>query len=122
LDFAFKGNNPSYQPHKLEILRQHANVKLLDQEGVVDGYIHYQTTAAHSPYHQVFRIVENGQIIFYGGDDAPQLQQMKSRFVAKYDYDGRKTMMLRSEWWKRGLEEHWTFLFYHDIKSPTISL
>jgi hypothetical protein len=32
---------------------------------------------------------------FFGGDDAPQLQQMKHRFVAKYDFDGKKAMELR---------------------------
>jgi hypothetical protein len=75
-------------------------------------------TAAHSPFHQVFWIVDGDQRIFFGGDDAPQLQQMKSRFVAKYDYDGRRCMELRHKWWEQGAAEHWTFLFYHDISSP----
>jgi hypothetical protein len=39
---------------------------------------------------------------------------MTSRFVAKYDYDGKKCMELRNKWWARGKEEGWTFLFYHD--------
>jgi hypothetical protein len=95
---------------------------LLEREGVIDEYISFQMTSAHSPYHIVFWIKENAQTVFFGGDDAPQLQQMKSRFVAKYDYDGKKTMQLRSAWWEKGKEEKWTFLFYHDIQSPTISL
>jgi hypothetical protein len=41
---------------------------------------------------------------------------MKSRFVAKYDYDGKKCMELRKQWWEEGTD--WTFLFYHDIQSP----
>jgi hypothetical protein len=59
--------------------------------------------------------------VFFGGDVAPQLQQMKSRFIAKYDYDGKKCMELRQQWWKLGEEEKWTFLFYHDIKTPVYS-
>ena len=55
---------------------------------------------------------------FFGGDDAPQLQQMKTRYAAKYDYDGKKAMELRQKWWEEGEEEGWTFLFYHDIKTP----
>jgi len=46
------------------------------------------------------------------------LQQMKSRFVAKYDFDGKKCMELRQQWWQQGQQENWTFLFYHDIKTP----
>jgi hypothetical protein len=62
--------------------------------------------------------VDGNQRIFFGADDAPQLQQMKSRFVAKYDFDGKKCMELRQKWWQQGEQEKWTFLFYHDIKSP----
>jgi hypothetical protein len=47
---------------------------------------------------------------------------MKSRFIAKYDYDGKRCMELRTEWWKQAQEEHWTMLFYHDIKTPFIAL
>jgi hypothetical protein len=50
---------------------------------------------------------------------ASQLQQMKSRFKAKYDYDGEAAMNLRQQWWQEGEKEKWTFLFYHDIKDPS---
>ncbi len=43
---------------------------------------------------------------------------MKSKFVAKYDFDGKKSMELRQKWWHKGQQEKWTFLFYHDIKAP----
>jgi len=43
---------------------------------------------------------------------------MKSKFVAKYDYDGKKCMELRQQWWQDGISKHWQFLFYHDIKTP----
>jgi hypothetical protein len=93
-------------------------VWLQDDQGTIDEYIQYKVTGAHSPLHQVFWINDPGGIIFFGGDDAPQLQQMKHRFVAKYDYDGKKAMELRKEWWQEGEKEQWTFLFYHDIKTP----
>ena len=84
-------------------------------------YIHYEITGAHSPHHQVFWIKENGETIFYGADDAPQLQQMKHRFAAKYDYNGKKAMELRQQWWEKGEKEKWTFLFYHDVKNAVWS-
>ena len=119
LDFAFQKGFPSFVTEELEPLKTSENVQLLnDDVGTIDGYIHYEVTSAHSPFHQVFIIEDEGEKIFFGGDDAPQLQQMKHRFVAKYDYNGKKAMELRRKWWEQGKEEHWTFLFYHDVKNP----
>ena len=118
LEFAFKKGFPSFVTEYLECLQNSSQVELLDGNGFIDDYIEYEITGAHSPHHQVFWIRQEGKILFFGGDDAPQLQQMRHRFAAKYDYDGKKAMELRQEWWKKGEEENWTFLFYHDIKAP----
>jgi len=122
LEFALADTSSSYKQEDLAALSGSPQVVLLDGDGTIDGYIHYQLTAAHSRYHQVFTIEEEGRKVFFGGDDAPQYPQMKSRYVAKYDFDGRKCMQLRQEWWARGTQEHWTFLFYHDIKTPVVAL
>jgi glyoxylase-like metal-dependent hydrolase (beta-lactamase superfamily II) len=120
LELALNDTTASYVKEDLQCLKDSPQVVLLDGNGVIDRYIRYEMTSAHSKYHQVFWIIENGQTIFFGGDDAPQLGQMKNKYVAKYDYNGKKCMELRQEWWKKGNEEHWTFLFYHDIKAPYI--
>jgi len=116
--FAFEKGFPSYITEELVCLQNNERVELLEGEGTIDGYIDYQVTGAHSPYHQVFWIRDEGEVIFFGGDDAPQLQQMKHRFAAKYDHDGKKAMELRQGWWEQGEKEKWTFLFYHDVKNP----
>jgi glyoxylase-like metal-dependent hydrolase (beta-lactamase superfamily II) len=119
-DFAYEKGFPSFITEDLEGLKNASQVKwLTDDEGTIDDYISYKLTGAHSPWHQVFTIKENNETIFFGGDDAPQLQQMKHRFVAKYDYDGKKAMELRRTWWEQGEKEKWTFLFYHDVKNPS---
>jgi glyoxylase-like metal-dependent hydrolase (beta-lactamase superfamily II) len=117
LAYAFEKGASSYIVEELECLKSASNIIWLDGSGVIDGCIKYELTGAHCPYHQVFWIVDGGEKIFFGGDVAPQLQQMKNRYVAKYDYDGKKCMELRQQWWKQGEEEGWTFLFYHDIKT-----
>ena len=122
LNFAFEKGFPSFIPEELQVLKKSGKIVLLkDDEGAIDDYIQYKITGAHSPYHQVFWIKENDKTIFFGGDDAPQLQQMKHRFVAKYDYDGKKAMELRRSWWEQGQNDGWTFLFYHDVKNPVIA-
>lgn len=120
LDFALDKGFPSFIPEELQALQSSSQVHFLnDDEGTIDGYIIYKCTGAHSPHHQVFWIKDEKQTVFFGGDDAPQLQQMKVRYKTKYDHNPEKAMQLRQEWWKQGNEEGWTFLFYHDIENPT---
>ena len=119
LDFAWQKGFPSFMPDEIEPLLQSDQVYFMhEDQGVVDDYIHYELTGGHSPYHQAFWIKEDGQTIFFGGDEAPQLQQMKVRYKTKYDHDPDKALALRQKWWQQGNDEGWTFLFYHDIKSP----
>jgi len=119
LNFAFEKGFPSFIIEELAALKNSGHVVFLkENNGTIDNYIDYKVTAAHSPFHQVFWIKGNNETVFFGGDDAPQLQQMKHRFVAKYDFDGRKAMELRREWWEKGANEKWSFLFYHDVKTP----
>lgn len=120
-DFALAKGKPSYTPNEFEILGHAGNIVFTQGDGLIGGYIRHQVSGAHCPYHQVFWIEEDGETVFFGADVAPQLQQMKNRFIAKYDYDGKKCMELRQQWWKQGEEEKWTFLFYHDIKTPVFS-
>lgn len=122
LQNAMESDGSSYIIDEFKILNEIPNIKYLNEDGYIDDYIRYHVTNAHSQFHQVFWIKEDGETIFFGGDDAPQLMQMKTRFVAKYDYDGKKCMELRKLWWQQGKEEKWTFLFYHDIKSPVVHL
>jgi glyoxylase-like metal-dependent hydrolase (beta-lactamase superfamily II) len=120
-EYAFEKGLPSYHVNNFALLSKKENLILTEGDGMIDDYISYTVTGAHTPYHQVFKISDGGSIIFYGGDVAPQLQQMKNRFKAKYDFDGNASMELRQKWWQQGQEEKWTFLFYHDIKQPTFS-
>jgi len=119
LDFALEKGFPSYIPEELNVLSQSSRVHFLDEdEGLIDHYIRYQLTGAHSPFHQVFWIHDNNETLFFGGDDAPQLQQMKVRYKTKYDFNPDRANALRQEWWREGRAEGWRFLFYHDIKVP----
>lgn len=118
---AMRGGSASYLTEDFALLDEFSKVVwLTEDEGSIDGYIRYQLTGAHSRFHQVFWIEENNETVFFGGDVAPQLQQMKSRFVAKYDYDGKKCMELRQQWWEEGRAKGWSFLFYHDIRTPVV--
>lgn len=117
-EFAMEKGKPSYSPDEFSILGDADNVIFTKGNGIIDNYIKYEVTGGHSPFHQVFTIEEEGEKLFFGADVAPQLSQMKSRFIAKYDFDGKLCMELRQQWWRQAQAEHWTFLFYHDIATP----
>ncbi|MGE5107019.1 MAG: MBL fold metallo-hydrolase [Sphingobacteriales bacterium] len=121
LALGLEKGKPSFSPDDFKILKDSDRVVLINDNGLIDNYIQYELTGAHSPFHQVFWIEENGEKIFFGGDVAPQLIQMRTKFIAKYDFDGKKCMELRQQWWEQGRQENWTFLFYHDIKTPIFS-
>jgi glyoxylase-like metal-dependent hydrolase (beta-lactamase superfamily II) len=117
-DFAFESAKSSYITEDFEFLKDSPQTKFIEGNGVIDEYIKYEVTGAHCPFHQVFWIEDDNQIAFFGGDVVPQLQQLRNKFMAKYDYDGRKSMVLREQWKTLGMQEKWVFLFYHDIKTP----
>ena len=119
--FALENAKSSYIVEDFEFLKNSDQVVFTEGDGVIENYIKYEVTGAHCPFHQVFWIEENEEKIFFGGDVAPQLQQMKNKFIAKYDFDGRKSMELRQQWKELGEQEKWTFLFYHDIKNPVFN-
>lgn len=121
LNHAFENGATSYSTGDFDILVNSDKVIFTEGAGTIDDNIRYEVSGAHSPFHQVFWIEEEGQKVFFGGDVAPQLQQMKNRFIARYDFDGKKCMELRQQWWQQGQTENWTFLFYHDIKTPVFS-
>ena len=121
LEYALEKAGTSYHAEVLEPLKNNPQVVVETAENgtIVDG-IKYEVTGAHSKYHRVIWIEESGETIFFGGDDAPQRSQMKTRFAAKYDYDGKKAMRLREKWLVDGV--NWQFLFYHDIKTPVFQI
>ncbi len=118
-DFALKTGKPSFFPHDIEPILASGQVAWLEGEsGVIDNYISFEHSGGHSPHHIVFLIDNNGEKVFYGGDEAPQLKQLKIRYVAKYDFDGKKALKLREHYVERATQEKWKVLFYHDIKVP----
>ena len=66
-DFAMEGNKSSYLPESIELLEDYSKtIWLDDDEGLIDGYIKYQLTGAHSKFHQVCWIHEEEDVIFFG--------------------------------------------------------
>ncbi len=121
-DYAVSQDGVSYEKALFERLSDTGQIAwLTEQSGQITDDIYYEHSGGHSPEHIVYRIEAENRTLFYGGDEAPQSKQMKTKYIAKYDYDGRRALELREEYLQRGIEGDWTFLFYHDTKSPALN-
>lgn len=122
-DYALKIGAPSYMTNELEPLFSSGQVQWLDDEtGNINDEISYRHSGGHCPEHIVYLIDDGVDKIFFGGDEAPQLKQMKIKYIAKYDYDGKKAMALREMYAQEGKLNDWQFLFYHDVQKPVAKL
>jgi glyoxylase-like metal-dependent hydrolase (beta-lactamase superfamily II) len=112
-DFGFTGKSSSYHKEIFEALKGNVTLELVDGNGTLQEGIRYELSGGHCPYHQVFWLESEGLKVFFGGDELPEPEQLIRKFIAKYDYDGRKSMQLREEYGKIAAEQGWTCLFYH---------
>ncbi len=120
LEQALLDKGESYVSHPWEDFIPPAQLQRLEgSSGWAGPGIQFFHSGAHSPQHIVFLIEVDGQLYFFGGDEAPQHKQMLVKYVAKYDFDGKKAQMLREQYKEQGKREGWTFLYYHDIGRPT---
>jgi len=88
-------------------------------EGKINDEISYALNGGHTAHHQAFHIQTDDQHYFFGGDVLPEPEEIFHNYVAKYDFDGRRSKFLRQEYWAEGAPAGWIFLFYHS-KNITI--
>jgi glyoxylase-like metal-dependent hydrolase (beta-lactamase superfamily II) len=110
---AFTSTSSSYHTEIFEFLQRNAQLNFVEDSGQLTEQISYELTGAHCPYHQVFLIDDGVDKVFFGGDVLPEPEELIRKFIAKYDFDGRKAMELRDEFGKKAVEERWKCLFYH---------
>ncbi len=115
---AFTNSSSSYRSEIFEFLQRNAQLHFVEDSGKLTNEINFELTGAHCPYHQVFLIDDGEDKVFFGGDVLPEPEELIRKFIAKYDFDGRKAMELRDEFGRKAAAENWKCLFYHS-KSKT---
>ncbi len=108
----------SYRIEIIETLYQSGQLVLLDGDGKINEHIRYEITGGHTEFHQAYTIRNEEEVYFFGGDVLPDLYQLMRKFIAKYDFDGKKSAEKRIEFGNRSIAQHSTLLFYHSIKVP----
>lgn len=115
LNDALKDGNPkSFNHQKLEFLSHWKNSHAIESNTQLTPEIYCEVSGGHTEHHQVFWIkVSENEKYFFGGDVLPQGSQLIRKFIAKYDYDGKRAADLRIEFGKKCAEENVTLLFFH---------
>ena len=116
---AFTNPSSSYKTEIFEFLQRNAQLQFIEGSGQLDDQISFDLTGAHTPFHQVFLIDDGVDKVFFGGDVLPEPEELLRKFIAKYDFDGRKAMELREEFGKKAADENWMCLFYHAKSKAT---
>lgn len=117
---AYSKPSKSYKTEIFDVLQRSGSIRFVEGSGQLNNEISYELTGGHSEYHQVFLINEDDETVFFGADILPEPEQLLRKFMAKYDFDGRRAMELREEYGKKAAENNWTCLFYH-AKSKAIA-
>lgn len=114
-------NKLSYDTKKVMLLKEQADIKWFDGSHIFD-FMRFMEDGGHCPHHTSFLLNFDGEKYFFGGDVAPQIKQLKFKYIAKYDFDGKKSAELRTNYARQGKAEGWTFMFYHDVSVPLSTL
>src|ERR1700712_2036439 len=112
-EVAIAGKSSSYHQEIFEVLERSAKLTFVEGSGEFKPGMRYELSGGHCPYHQVWWLQDGTDKAFFGGDELPEPEQLIRRFVAKYDYDGRKAMQLREDYGKIAAAKGWKCLFYH---------
>jgi glyoxylase-like metal-dependent hydrolase (beta-lactamase superfamily II) len=118
-EYAFTSNSSSYRTEIFDFIQRNATLSFIEGSGEFLTGINYELTGGHCPYHQTFLLDDGEDKVFFGGDILPEHEELLRRFIAKYDFDGRKAMELREDYGKRAAQENWNCLFYHGKKKTT---
>ncbi len=118
-EYALQNPSASYLIDEFDFLSTHGNTVFYEEEnGELAPGIFHQWSGGHCQFHQVIKLQEGTETIFFAGDEASQQKQLKIRYIAKYDFDGKKAADLRAQYAKEGIAGDYTFLFYHDVALP----
>lgn len=110
---AYSGMSASYRTEIFDVVQRSGNLILVEGAGEVNAEISYELNGGHTGHHQAFHVRTAHEHYFFGGDVLPEPEEIFHNYVAKYDFDGRRSKELRQHYWAEGAPAGWIFLFYH---------
>lgn len=99
-----------------------ADIRLLTDQSESIPHIRTKTTGGHTEFHQAL-FYENGDHKYMmAGDVIGRRSAINRNFAAKYDYDPKKSMQIRTELANFAHENDYVILAYHESDHPVFRL
>lgn len=71
-------------------------------------------TSGHSSGHSIVKITNENEVFIHLGDILPTHAHQNALWITAYDDYPLASIAAKETWIRKGIENRWTFLFYHD--------
>lgn len=105
-----------------DFIEARAQLNFTDEVNGGIKYISTKTIGGHTMYSQLIEIKIKDQLFLMAGDVLASKGAVNRKYVAKYDFDGKKSMELRQQICERAYKEKAIILAYHDTEHPMFML
>lgn len=119
------GRDEYYDQEKTEFIHfldAKANLQFLDDEEQPYPEITVKKIGGHTEFSQVLLYDDGTEKYLMAGDVLATRGEVNRKFAAKYDYDAKQSMKVRTELTKKACDENFTILGYHDSHYPLFRL
>ncbi|MCH8568017.1 MAG: MBL fold metallo-hydrolase [Balneolales bacterium] len=106
----------------LDFLEARADLRLMDDEGEPSSFIKSLHMGGHTEFSRLIEIRLDNQLFLMAGDVLGTRGSVNRSYAAKYDFDGKKSMQIRSRLITRAYEENAILMAYHDTICPMFRL
>ncbi len=90
-----------------------ADLRFIEEESPVPDAIRMITIGGHTEYHQAILYDGEDEKAMMLGDVLARPESINRNFIAKFDYDGKKSQKNRSDYLRKALDEKYVILTYH---------
>jgi glyoxylase-like metal-dependent hydrolase (beta-lactamase superfamily II) len=106
----------------LHFLDAKAQLQFLDEEDQPYPEISVKKIGGHTEFSQVLLFDDGNRKYLMAGDVLATRGEVNRKFAAKYDFDAKKSMKVRTELLKKAYEENYIIMGYHDSHHPLFKL
>lgn len=99
-----------------------ANLQFLDETDQPYSEISVKKIGGHTEFSQVLLFDDGNRKYLMAGDVLATRGEVNRKFAAKYDFDAKESMKVRTELLKKAYEENYIIMGYHDSHHPLFKL
>lgn len=103
-------------------LETYADLRFVEDQDPEPEQIHMTTIGGHTEHHQAVFYEAPGEKAIMLGDVLARPEIINRRFIAKFDYDGKKSQKNREIYLQKAWDEKYLLLTYHSYTYAIVSI